>query len=553
MAGQYHAVEPNGQHNIELQFQNSPSRTPSPPPRRFQGLPARRRSKARVWLGLCGKWLITVMFIIVVYIVLIGYALYDVMTSQHKKYFNALITGFLIALGMSTMSQLTHAVGDMRWWILSKRPRSRQKVKAILHVNSMSQVIVLAFKSKRWRIHLGVIAWVALFLATQVGYASLGLCYSVEKTEDTALLVAGNVSIADLSTVSTISVVNGSASTYGEEYAVNSYGIISQGLNQGSLVDIPWPQTLFFGDDKHFFCDEYCSYVFRETNTATQDSPTAAPISAYTDRKVDIKTQCKAYKIREGGNGTTENIVIEDGRKTRNITVPSKEGPNFKVYMTSGSQDCGRDCSHVSVFEPSSTDPWFYNCTVKISPVENAKRPEHEVGDKLAHLVTAAIALGGLDHANNTRTNSYPSESLFGVPLNGSTGVAEYLMSRFSTGALAATIEANTDVVFPGQAPTVGQKLSVSHWGVMTLIFFITAIIQLVVAIVAAKVSGRVVVPPSDTLSEAKVLRAMVEEDLLDEEPKDPAATGKGRSLWIYRSTHVGDGVYDLYMEEVKT
>ena len=381
----------------------------------------------------------------------------------------------------------------------------------------------------------------------------MGLCYSVEKTEDTALLVAGNVSIADLSTVSTISVINGSASTFGEEYAVNSYGIISQGLNQGTLVDIPWPNTLFFGDDKYFFCDEYCSYVFRETNKATQDNPNAAPISAYTDRKVDIKTQCKAFKVREGGNGTTQDIVIEDGRKTRNITFPSKEGPNFKVYMTSGSQDCGSDCSHVSVFEPSPTDPWFYNCTIKMGPVENSKRSEHQVSDRLAHLVTAAIALGGLDHANNTRTNSYPAASVFGVPLNGSTSMAEYLLSRFSTGALAATIEANTDVVLPGQAPTVGQKLSISHWGVMTLIFFITAILQLAVAIVAAKVSGRVVVPPSDTLSEAKVLRAMVEEDFLDEEPKDPAATGKGRSLWIYRSTHVGDGVYDLYMEEVKT
>ncbi|KAJ4123010.1 hypothetical protein NW768_010002 [Fusarium equiseti] len=434
MSGQYHAVESNGQHNIELQFQNSPSRTPSPPPRRYQGLLARRRPKA-----------------------------------------------------------------------------------------------------------------------TQVGYASLGLCYSVEKTEDVALLVAGNVSIADLSTVSTISVVNGSASIFGEEYAVNSYGIISQGLNLGSLADIPWPRTLFYGDNKHFFCDDYCSYVFRETNTATQDDPSAAPISAYTDRKVDIKTQCKAFKVREGGDGTKQSIVIEDGQKTRNITLPSKEGPNYKVYMTSGSQDCGSDCSYVSVFEPSSTDPWFYNCTITMSPVENAKRPEHKVSDRMAHLVTSAIALGGLDGPDNSRTNSYPPASLFGVPLNGSTGVVEYLMSRFSTGALAATIEANTDVVLPGQVPTVGQKLSISHWGVMSLIFLITAVIQLAVAIVAAKVSGRVVVPPSDTLSEAKVLRAMVEEDLLDEEPKDPAATEKGKSLWIYRSAHVGDGIYDLYMEEVKT
>jgi cytochrome c biogenesis protein CcdA len=129
MAGQYYAVPSNGQHDIHLEFQNPPTTTtPSPPPRTFQGLPARRRSKVKLWLGLIGKWFITVIFIIVVYGILIAYALYDVISEKQKKYFNALITGFLIALGLSTMSQLTHAVQDLRWWILSKRPRSRQKV-----------------------------------------------------------------------------------------------------------------------------------------------------------------------------------------------------------------------------------------------------------------------------------------------------------------------------------------------------------------------------------------------------------------------------------------
>ncbi|GKU04419.1 hypothetical protein FLAG1_07118 [Fusarium langsethiae] len=558
MVGQYHSVPSNGQHDIHLQFQNPPTSTPSPSPspspslptRRFQGLPARRRSKVKLWLGLIGKWFITIIFIIVVYIILVAYALHDVISEKQKKYFNALITGFLIALGLSTMSQLTHAVQDLRWWILSKRPRSRQKVKAILQVHSMSQVLVLAFKSSRWTIHVGVATWVALFLATQIGYASLGLCYSVEKTEDQALMVPGNVSIANLSSISTSSIVNASGSAKAEEYAANSYGIISLALNEGDFDDIPTPGTLFFADNKFLFCDGNCSYIFRETNTLTLDNPIRAPVAASTDRKVNITTHCKALKIRQGGNGTGENITIEDGRRETNIALPIKEALGEKVYMTSASYSCGKDCSIVSVFEPSSTDPWFYNCTVKMSPVENAKRPEHQVGERLARLATSAIALGGPDGANDTRSNSYPAASIFGMPLNGSTEGVEYLLSRFATGVLAAVIESNADIVLPGEMPTVGQKLNVSHWGIITLILWVTAFLQLLVAVVATKVSERVVVPEGDSLSEAKVLRAMVEEDMLDEEMKD---SRKGKSLWIYRSRHMGDGLYDLYMEEVKT
>ncbi|KAM0227451.1 hypothetical protein ACHAPO_011513 [Fusarium lateritium] len=413
----------------------------------------------------------------------------------------------------------------------------------------MSQVLVLAFKSSRWTIHVGVATWVALFLATQIGYASLGLCYSVEKTEDVALMVAGNVSIANLTTISTSSIVNASVSTGAEEYAANSYGIISLALNEGDFEDIPWPGTLFFADNKFLFCEGNCSYIFRETNTLTLDNPVQAPVAALTDRRVNITTQCTALNVLRGGNGTGDSIIIEEGRRETNITLPDKEVLGEKVYMTSPSHSCGKDCSIVSVFEPSSTNSWFYNCTVQMSSVENAKRPEHEVGPRLARLATSAIALGGRDGINDTRSNSYPAASLFGAPLNGSTEAMEYLLSRFATGVLASVIESNDDIVLAGQMPTVGQKLNVSHWGIISLILWITAFLQLLVAVVATKVAERVVVPEGDSLSEAKVLRNMVEEDVFDEETKD---SGKGKSLWIYRSRHLGDGTYDLYMEEVR-
>ncbi|KAF5689965.1 hypothetical protein FDENT_4124 [Fusarium denticulatum] len=445
MAGQYYAVPSNGQHDIHLEFQNPPT-TPNPPPRTFQGLPARRRSKVKLWLGLVGKWFITVIFIIVVYGILIAYALYDVISEKQKKYFNALITGFLIALGSN--------------------------------------------------------------------------------------------------------IVNASSSTKSEEYAANSYGIISLALNEGTPDDIPFPGTLFFADNKFLFCDGgSCAYVFRETNTLTLNNPISAPVSAVTDRKVNITTHCDALKVRQGGNGTGKMITVYNGSRETNITLPSKEGSGEKIYMASPSRNCGSDCSIVSIFEPSSTDPWLYNCTVKMSPVENAERPEHQVGQRLMRLATSAIALGGPDGPNDTRSNSYPAASIFGIPLNGSTEQVEYLLSRFATGMLAAVIESNTDIVLAGQMPTVGQILNVSHWGIITLILWITAFLQLLVAVVATKVSERVVVPEGDSLSEARVLRGMVEEDVLDED----SAAGKGKSLWIYRNRHVGDGLYDLYMEEVRT
>ncbi|EYB21944.1 hypothetical protein FG05_30655 [Fusarium graminearum] len=359
-----------------------------------------------------------------------------------------------------------------------------------------------------------------------------GLCYSVEKNEEYALLVPGNVSIANLSSISASSISNSSASVKGDEYAANSYGIISLALSEGNPDDIPNPGTLFFADNKYVFCDWNCSYVFREANTHTLDNPIEAPVSAVTDRKVDIKAHCNAFKVRKGGDGTRDEITIQDGRRETNITIPHRDDLDKKVYFTSDSHNCGRDCSIISVFEPSTTSPWVYNCTVRMGSVENAKRPEHEVGERLMRLATSAIALRGPDGRNDTRTNSYPATSLFGVPVGGSTEAMEYLLSHFATGVLAAVIESNMDIVLAGQAPTVGQSLNVSHWGIITLILWGTAFIQLLVAVVATKVSERVVVPEGDPLSESKVMRNMLEENTFDEELKQSGEVGKEKPDW---------------------
>jgi hypothetical protein len=365
-------------------------------------------------------------------------------------------------------------------------------------------------------------------------------------------MVSGNVSIANLTTIFPTSILNASASNTAQEYAANNYGIMSLALREGRLDVIPYPKTLFFADNNFLFCDNYCSYVFRETNTETLNHPDKAPVIAFTDRRVDIRTDCSAYRVREGGSGTSRRIIVKQDSRETNITLPSSKGNNQKIYMTSANQTCGSDCSIISIFEPSSTDPWFYNCTISLGPVLNANKPEHEIGQSLAHLATSAIALGGSGNAGNMKTNSYPPASVFGMPLNGSTDTMQYLLSRFATGVLAAVVESNTDIVLEGQQPTIGQKLNVSHWGIITLILWVTTFLQLLVAIMATKVSERVVVPPGDLLSEAQILRGMVVDGIVHEEAKVEGEVPKVKTLWIYRNLHINAGLYDLYMEEVK-
>lgn len=96
--------------------------------RRFRALAATRRSRRTSYLKLLGQWATSLVFVIAVYAVVVGYSNKSVVTKAQKRQFNALVTGLLIALGLSTASLLTDLAKDLRWWILSRRYRSRRKV-----------------------------------------------------------------------------------------------------------------------------------------------------------------------------------------------------------------------------------------------------------------------------------------------------------------------------------------------------------------------------------------------------------------------------------------
>lgn len=94
----------------------------------FRGLRASRKSRKKVILKVFLRWLITLAIIGAIYAVLLAFSAMHVMTKATKKLFNTLITALLIMLGLAIASSLDGMIGELRWWILSQRYRSRSKV-----------------------------------------------------------------------------------------------------------------------------------------------------------------------------------------------------------------------------------------------------------------------------------------------------------------------------------------------------------------------------------------------------------------------------------------
>ncbi|KAF4783777.1 hypothetical protein HER10_EVM0000191 [Colletotrichum scovillei] len=517
----------------------------------FRGLPASRQSKMKVLGKVLSRWAITMVIIISIYVVIWTYSNKTVMTQTTKRQYNALITGLSIALGLAVASSLNHMVAELRWWILSRRYRSKRK-----------HTIALAARSKRWSIHLAAVGWLILTIGSQVGLAAIGLCYSTDTADKRALLVPGNVSIANMASIETERVVKSKTQALGAlQYTANSYGTISLAYDTAEISAAPLARAIHVPSDPLMFCTEtVCKYVFYETSTASIKDPDANPVTVATDRSVNSTTKCTAWPVISGGNGNTTNVTVAlENNRSWDIFIPNRGGTDQTTFMTYSQFDCGTGCSMIMAFEASDTSPWYYSCNVTIGQVANATRAEHQVGANLTSLASAGIALQGYAASSfvndtNFQYQMYPSESVFGTPMNGTTSDMEAMLSRFAIGVVAISADSNTNLVVEGDMPMKGTKLNVSHWGMINLILILTASLQLVLGIGVALWANRVVVPDGGAVEMAQVMRTMAIRDRTTSTPSEKGSTGEPRykSLWIYRDTLVSKegGLYDLHMEE---
>ncbi|TDZ13412.1 hypothetical protein C8035_v004432 [Colletotrichum spinosum] len=536
----------------------------------FRGLPSTRQTRWKMLGKVLSRWAITMVIIVSVYVVIWVYSSKPVMNQTTKRQYNALITGLSIALGIAVASSLNHMIAELRWWILSRRYRSMAKVERILEADNLKHTIMLACRSKRWSIHLAALGWFVLTIGSQVGLAAIGLCYSTDTADKRALLVPGNVTIPNMATIETERVVKSNSKTLGaQQYTANSYGTMSLAYDTEGLDQVPPARAIYVPSDPLMFCSaDLCKYVFHETSTSSITDKNANPVTIATNRSVNSTAACAAWPVTQGGNGTSSTITVGlanggggGGGSSYNVSIPVRGGTEQTTFMTDATFTCGPGCSIVSAFEASDAAPWYYTCNVTVGAVANATRPEHDVGADLADLAAAGIALQGyaassLVNDTSFQYQTYPAESVFGTPMNGSAADLQAMLARFAIGVVAIAAESNSDVTVEGTMPMKGTKLNVSHWGVIHVILILTASLQLLLGVAAALVANRVVVPEGGAVEVAQVMRTMAIRDRMTNggagEKGASSVVPQGKSLWIYRDTLVSkeEGIYDLHMEE---
>lgn len=216
----------------------------------FKGFPAKRPSLKKAVATMLLRWLIVLLLIAGIYAVLYTFSSEPVLSKKRKRVFNALITGFSIGLALMVVSFMNRIVGDLRWFILSRRSFSHGKVEAILHAHSLTRITKLIMNSKRIPVLAVASLWLFIALAAQVALASIGLCFSVENSEDKALLVPGDIMIRNMTAISTTSSSDTPAVLKkARQYTANSFGVFSQVYTVAAPEKKPEKGDLYYADN----------------------------------------------------------------------------------------------------------------------------------------------------------------------------------------------------------------------------------------------------------------------------------------------------------------
>ncbi|KAL6363865.1 hypothetical protein LRP88_03290 [Fusarium phalaenopsidis] len=415
------------------------------------------------------RWLISAVFVIAIYVVLWHYSNKDVMSGETKREFSALIIGLSLGLGLSITFSLEAMAKEIRWWILSLRKWPHREAELILKAKDLNRII------------------------SQIALATLGLAYSTNPADSFAILKPGNVTIPDLSDLDTERVLASSSQGLSAlRYTANSYGSIALAWVWGTMDDIPYPGTLWDNNDPLIYCGgASCKYIFQESTRSRKKYD----LVVSTNRSVEATGRCRSWKVTRGARGNESTITIADNDSSR-VELMAVNGIDQTTFMFDAAAAQGSTWSEVTAFEASTSDSWYYRCNISFGPVINASRKEHQMGINITSLASSAIALQGYGASNLGSSNSsqqfqsYPAESTYGNPQNGSVEGMGKLVAAFAAGTVAVAAQANDQVVVPGLRPQTGVILDVPKWRNVHLILGLTLGIQLVLGVGIAILSN---------------------------------------------------------------
>ncbi|OAQ58567.1 hypothetical protein VFPFJ_11643 [Purpureocillium lilacinum] len=457
--------------------------------------------------SLC-RWLLTVALAVSIYGVIWSYSAKEAMPASKKKEFNTLIIGLSIGLSLNLASSLKGDVAELRWWLLSLHGCTPREADLILQSEHLSRLIMLGWTSRRSIVRSIVAVFMAFNLASQLALALLGITYNVNPADKFTVTTPGIVEIPDMSDIQTKSALaqntsrnlNESQEVNARRYTANTFGIVSIALSEGNITTFPKPGKIFNPDDPSVFWDDEkqtYAYVFYESSPENAVYYT----NVASNRTISLHAKCDSWHVIKGGDGLSANITVQyDDGQREEWGLPSVNGPDQTMYFNDPAIQSGDTWGQVDVFEASKTDPWAYRCNITIDPVLNAVIKGHEVGANVTRYAAPAIALQGYGSSVYGLTNdtklyqwqSYPAESRFGFPANGSADLMGNIVARYAIGAIAVTAQRNPNIQARGMVPQKGITLEVTNWTYLHLILGLTVGMQLLIAVVSILIANRV-------------------------------------------------------------
>ncbi|KAG8670172.1 hypothetical protein FPOAC1_009577 [Fusarium poae] len=185
------------------------------------------------------RWFCSVLFVVAIYVVLWHFSQQDVMTTETKREFNALIIGLSLGLGMSITISLEAMAKEIRWWILELRDWPKREIELILKAKDLTKIIQLTWESGSRSIRCYAITFILLNLVSQIALAMLGLVYSTNTADSAAILKPGNVTVADFSDLETTRVLSSKSQALGAlRYTANSWKVTKGGGGNETSVTV---------------------------------------------------------------------------------------------------------------------------------------------------------------------------------------------------------------------------------------------------------------------------------------------------------------------------
>ncbi|KAL9114097.1 MAG: hypothetical protein Q9227_001869 [Pyrenula ochraceoflavens] len=488
--------------------------------------------------------------------ILDAYSRKHALDTAQKHAFNALMTGFSIALGINLASSLRSYANLLRWRLLASAWLTLEEFDLVLSCSSQIKTLKLLAKSRLKTtfpfislLQFLCFIWIFVNLGVQVLVAMLGLTYSLQLSE-WDLHRPGFISVADLSSIRDI---------YGDEYTVgaqqfaaHAYGVQGQDYDLEEL-DVPVPE-----DQKYdLFYTVYANYteainsttdtvydqaIYYFTNTNSNDS------SVYTksDRYMTSDVSCYAYNLFQfDPKDLSQNVFnYSDGTRNQSLFIPSWS-PGAVTYISSTDRHyCGARCIRVFAFQAQQQETYIneqldvskatlFDCNNTISHVLNGPLST-DMPDEQAQIIAGAAGWTGFNTSYTVASNStsraysdyqytlFSPESQWSpqenMPTYGDGLSAAGLISQYSMYAVAA-IDNNgpTMNISTSNQPEKTERVFVEWRWAIPLLGVIPAI-QFLALLAVVLWANKAVIKDDSFLAAARLLKPLVD--------RLPAGTG---------------------------